>query len=159
MGRVSSVTLGRVSGVEIVGAQDALAAQLVVRRQLGAQLRVGDLRRQVRLGDVDALPLFVGAHLRAAKAIFAERMQMPARRLKGGRIGLVGIQLLLREHLLIAWHDPVRRTLEHRQVRHFGRDLGHVLHRRRGISDGGHALAAQFDNAIPARAEWKLAPR
>ena len=128
--------------VEVVGEQDALAADRVVGRQQLAQARVADLAPQVREGGLLLDAAHEGALVEAARELLPEgppdgALRADARPPPGGQRS-VGLG-----------QDVVGRALEQRQV---GGLVGHPRHVLNGAgpdADRRDALAAQVEVVVP----------
>lgn len=122
-----------------------------------AQLGVGDHRGEVVECLLRALGLAAGAEASALEAGLTQLVDRATRLFEGLGVLLEGVELLGRELDLLAREDVVRRTLEHLEVAGLLRDLGHVLHRRRGRAHRDHALAAKVEVVTPLRGVELLA--
>ncbi len=136
--------------IPLVRGQDALAAELVARRQPGAQLRVGHLLRELAQRHAGRQP----AHALVAE-LQHERLARPvdpgAHRQLGRGEAVVELALQLAHGPVGVRHDPRRRALEDVHPPHLGLDPGDELDRRGAGADHGHALAGEVVVVVPAR--------
>ena len=137
-------------GVPVVGRQDALAAEGVVRRQPGSQRGIGHLPAEVAPRDaLDRLH-----HPLVAREAEHQPLAPPVDGRADGalerREAAVEPSLDLRHGPVAVGHDPRRRALEDVQLLDLRLDARHVLDRGRAGADRGDALALQVHVVIPA---------
>ena len=136
--------------IPLVGRQDALAADAVVRRELLPQLRVLDLLAHVGHRDpLEQLP--DGAVAELEDEGLARPVDPRAHRELGRREEAVERSLPALHRPVAMRDDPGRRALEHVQLGHLRLDLGDELDRGGAGADHGHALAGQVVVVVPLR--------
>ena len=143
--------------VIVVADQDALAAQRVVRGQLGPQLRVGDLA-----GDMAQEQLAIGLHQPGQEeeghpAHLVEQVLPGAVELLRPRPALHQRQLEAAVGTVRLGQHVGRGALEQVQARDFRHDLRHELDGAGSRTDHRHALAGKVDVVAPARRVKTLA--
>ena len=143
-------------GVEVVGVDDAFAAQRVGRRELLAQAVVPNLPLAVRCRRGQQPAPRQRAVLEAATPPFEHLRPIPAHER--------GIRWQVRqrpiEHgvaAVDAGHHPVRGALEQVQLLRLRGDRGHQLRGGRSGADHGDPLALQLGAVVPARGVQPLA--
>ena len=144
--------------VVVVGAQDALAADLVGRGQALLQLQVGDGAGAVLAGHHagQAGDLRVAAHRQVTQFLHGEDGAAPQQPQAGEQAqqgaGAVGdLAIALRHH-------PGRGALIQRELRHQRRDLRHELDRAGAGADDRDALVLEIEPVVPAGGVEALAP-
>ena len=143
--------------VVVVGDQDALAADLEVRRDRLAQGRVGDAARDVLQRQL----LRRGGQLRVDREARDEALASPVDARAVGplheRDVPEGEPLDAGVVAVVARHHPGSGALVDVEVRDLLGDLGHDLDRRRAGADHRDALAGQVVVVVPARRVEDLA--
>ena len=145
--------------IPLVRGQDALAAERVVGRRLGDQLRVLQRALQVAAADLleqlhPARPLDEAEHQQLAR-----RVDPAAQRPLGGREGLEEPLLQRGDRPRGVRHDPRRRALDHVQLRDVGRDRGHVLDRRGAGADRWRRACPAAPPSGPSGPSGRPGPR
>lgn len=136
-------------GVPLVREEQALAAEGVVRDQLGPEPGVPDLLPE--RGPPESQEATAQARVtdhRRVEALGAGEGG-PATGLLGAREALVGSTVEARVGAVRLRYDVGRGPLEHHHRRHLGRDPGHELDRTRTGADDRDPLAGQVDVVAP----------
>ena len=142
-------------GPPVVREKDALAARLVIGRELPLLFRIGDV--EVHLLDGGFLEL-VARRVEGAEEKLAEPVGLPALDVHGPGERPVERLFPAEKFALRARQHPARRTLEDGDAARFLRDLGHELDGARAIADDGDALALEVDRMVPLRGVPAIAP-